>query len=167
MEKYIERNLLSIINQSFQDFAITIVDDKSTDKTGNIIKKLQINDERIKVISHSKNLGLYHSRIESILNSNSKYIIIMDPDDMYMNENLLKQLYNSNLKKNFDIIEFSVFQQNENSNKVCFPDNDFENHYQKFSKDIIYQPELSGIIFYLPDTKIASKTICRNVWNKL
>ena len=78
MEKYIKKNLLSIINQSFQDFAITIVDDKSTDKTGNIIKKLQINDERIKVISHSKNLGLYHSRIESILNSNSKYIIIMD-----------------------------------------------------------------------------------------
>ena len=111
MEKYIERNLLSIINQSFQDFAITIVDDKSTDKTGNIIKKLQINDERIKVISHSKNLGLYHSRIESILNSNSKYIILMDPDDMYMNEYFLQQLYNSNLKKNFDIIEFSVFNK--------------------------------------------------------
>jgi hypothetical protein len=50
---------------------------------------------------------------------------------------------------------------------VCFPDNDFENHYQKFSKDIIYQPELSGIIFYLPGTNIVSKTICRNVWNKL
>ena len=32
MEKYIKRNLLSIINQSFQDFAITIIDDKSTDK---------------------------------------------------------------------------------------------------------------------------------------
>ena len=167
MEKYIKRNLLSIINQSFQDFAIIIVDDKSTDKTGNIIKKLQINDERIKVISHSKNLGVYHSRIESILNSNSKYIILMDPDDMYMNENLLKQLYNSNLKKNFDIIEFSVFQQNENSNKIYIPDNDFENHYHKFSKDIIYQPELSEILFYLPGTNIVSKTICRTIWNKI
>ena len=91
----------------------------------------------------------------------------MDPDDMYMNENLLKQLYNSNLKKNFDIIEFSVFQQNENSNKIYIPDNDFENHYHKFSKDIIYQPELSEILFYLPGTNIVSKTICRNIWNKI
>ena len=91
----------------------------------------------------------------------------MDPDDMYMNENLLQELYISNLKKNFDIIEFTVFQQNENSNKIYYPDNDFENHYHKFSKDIIYQPELSEILFYLPDTNIVSKTICRNVWNKL
>ena len=53
MEKYIKKNLLSIINQSFQYFAITIVDYKSTDKIGNIIKKLQINNEKIKVISHS------------------------------------------------------------------------------------------------------------------
>ena len=52
MEKYIKKNLLSIINQSFQDFAITIVDDKSTDKIGNIIKKIQINNEKINVISH-------------------------------------------------------------------------------------------------------------------
>ena len=167
MEKFIEKNLFSIINQSFQDFEIIIVDDKSIDKTGNIIKKLQINDERIKLITHTKNLGVYHSRIESILNSKSKYIILMDPDDMYMNENLLQELYISNLKKNFDIIEFTVFQQNENSNKIYYPDNHFENHYHKFSKDIIYQPELSEILYHLPGTNIISKTICKNIWNKI
>ena len=35
----------------------------------------------------------------------------MDPDDIYMNEHLLQQLFNSNLKKNFDIIKFSVFNK--------------------------------------------------------
>ena len=44
----------------------------------------------------------------------------MDPDDMYMNENLLKQLYNSNLKKNFDIIEFSVFNKMKIQIKYIF-----------------------------------------------
>ena len=44
----------------------------------------------------------------------------MDPDDMYMNENLLKQLYNSNLKKNFDIIEFSVFNKMKIQIKCVF-----------------------------------------------
>ena len=167
MENYIKKNLLSIINQSFQDFEIIIVDDKSTDETANIIKDLQLDDERIKIITHEKNLGVYHSRIESILNSKSKYILLMDPDDMYMNENLLKELYNHNINNNFDIIEFIVFHQKEGHSKIFYPNNNFERHYHNFSKDIIYQPELSDILYYLPETKNYSHTICRNVWNKL
>ena len=66
MENYIKKNLLSIINQSFQDFEIIVVNDKSTDETMNIIQEIQLNDDRIKVISHSVNLGVYHSRIESV-----------------------------------------------------------------------------------------------------
>ena len=50
MEIYIEQNLLSIINQSFQDFEIIIVNDYSNDNTENIIKKIQTEDERIKLI---------------------------------------------------------------------------------------------------------------------
>lgn len=44
----------------------------------------------------------------------------MDPDDMYMNEYFLQQLYNSNLKKNFDIIEFSVFNKMKIQIKCVF-----------------------------------------------
>jgi teichuronic acid biosynthesis glycosyltransferase TuaG len=167
MERFIEKNLFSIINQSFQDFEIIIVNDASEDETENIIKKMQLEDDRIKLISHSKNLGVYRSRIESILNTKSKFILLMDPDDMYMNENLFQDLYNINVKQNFDIIEFSVFQQYEGRNKINYPRNDNERHFHKFSKDIIYQPELSSILFYLPGTNKYSPTICRNIWNKL
>ena len=167
MEKYIKKNLLSIINQSFQDFEIIIVNDKSTDETYNIIKNLQLYDDRIKLISHTKNLGVYHSRIESILNAKSNFILLMDPDDMYMNKNLLLELYNHNQKHNFDIIEFSVFQQFDEHNKIFYPDNHFETHFHKFSKEIIYQPELSEILFYFPGTSNYSHTICRNIWNKI
>ena len=85
MENFIEFNLLSIINQSLQDFEIIIVNDASTDNIESIIKRIQSDDKRIKLLSHSKSLGVYRSRIESVLNSKSKYILLMDPDDMYLN----------------------------------------------------------------------------------
>ena len=167
MERFIEKNIFSIINQSFQDFEIIIVNDASEDETENIVKRMQLDDDRIKLISHSKNLGVYRSRIESILNTKSKFILLMNPDVMYMNENLFQDLYNINIKQNFDIIEFSVFQQCEGRNKINYPRNDNERHFHKFSRDIIYQPELSSILFYLPGTNKYSPIICRNIWNKL
>ena len=167
MEKYIRQNILSILNQSFQNFDIIIVNDASTDETENIILKMQLKDRRIKLLSHSQKLGVYRSRIESILNSKSKYIILMDPDDMYLNENLFLNLFNYNLEKNLDIIEFSVYQQIDGSNQIFFPDNDFETHYHKFNKNLIYQPELSDILYFLPGTNEYSHTICRNIWNKM
>ena len=133
----------------------------------NIIKRLQLADDRIKLISHSGNLGVYRSRMESILNSNSEFIILMDPDDMYFNVNLLKELYEFNIKNNIDIIEFVVYQQFDGRNRIFFPNNDYETHFHKFNKDIIYQPELSEILYYIPGTKEYSHTICRNIWNKM
>ncbi len=101
MQDYIEKNLLSIINQSFQDFEIIIINDASEDETEDIIKRIQLEDDRIKLVSHSSNLGVYRSRIESILNSNGKFVLLMDPDDMYLNENLFKELYDYNKKKKY------------------------------------------------------------------
>ena len=167
MENFIKKNILSIINQTFQDFQIIIVNDGSCDKTDYIIKKFQLEDKRIKIISHIKSLGVYRARIESILNSKSKYIILMDPDDMYLNENLFEKLYYYNKNKNLDIIEFSVLRKIEGKNKIFIPDNNFESHFHNFSKDIIYQPELSNILYYVPETKKYSHTICRNIWNKM
>ena len=167
MENYIETNLLSIINQSFQNFEIIVINDFSSDNTENIIKRIQKEDDRIKLINHSKNLGVYRSRIESIINSKGKYIILMDPDDMFLNQNLFKELFNYNLKINLDIIEFSVYQKIEGRRKIFFPDNHFENHFHNFPKRIIYQPELSNLLYYFPGTYEYSHTICRNIWNKM
>ena len=139
MEDYIERNLLSILNQSFQNFEIIIVNDGSEDKTENIIYKFQLNDKRIKLLSHSKSLGVYRSRIEAISNSKSEYTLIMDPDDMYLNENLFRELYNYNQKYNLDIIEFSALHQID-GNIIFFPKLHFANHYHNFDASIIFQP---------------------------
>jgi len=167
MENYIEKNLLSIINQSFQDFEIIIVNDVSEDNTENIIKRFQASDKRIKLLSHSKKLGVYHSRIDAIYNSKSKYTLLMDPDDMYLNENLFKELYDYNHKYNLDITEFLVLQQIEGSNEIFFPKFQFGNHSHNFDKNIIYQPKLSNLLYHVPNTNEYSRTICRNIWNKM
>ena len=167
MENYIKRALLSILNQSLQDFEIIIINDNSNDNTENIIKKMIMEDNRIKSIYHHKKMGVYYSRIEAILLARGKYIILMDPDDMLLNENLFKILNNYNLKLNLDIIEFSVFRENEDSKLIFYPDIHFKTHYHNFSKKIIYQPELSDLLFYIPNTKNYSHTICRNIWNKI
>ena len=70
----------------------------------------------------------------------------------------------------FKIIEFSVFQKIEEidgRNKIIWPQNNFENHFHQFNKNIIYQPELSDLLYYYPGTKEHSKIICRNIWNKM
>jgi len=167
MKLYIKNNLLSIINQSFQNFEIIIVNDFSNDETENIVKKLQSKDSRIKMINHDKNLGVYHSRIEAMLNAKGEYILLMDPDDMYMNPNLFKEIFNFNLNNNLDIVEFSVYQQKDGEKNIFLPDNHYEAHYHGFPKEIISQPELSDLLYYLPGSKNYSKTICRNIWNKI
>ena len=166
-EKYIEKSILSIINQSFQDFEIIVINDNSSDKTLEILMKLQKEDARIKIINHSQNLGAYHSRVEGVLNSNSTYILFIDPDDMIFNPFLFEKVYDCSLNYNLDIIEYTVFYQIEETNKFQYPLRQDLNHYHNYSNKIIYQPELSNIIYYIPNSKEYSFIICRVLWNKI
>lgn len=165
-EKYIEKAILSIINQSFKDFEIIVVNDNSDDKTFEILLKLQKEDTRIKIINHSQNLGTYHSRVEGVLNTKSKYILFLDPDDMFLNPLLFEKIYNCYLQYNTDIIEYSVFYLIEEADKFHYPILQELNHYHNFSNKIIYQPELSNIIYYKPNSKEYSEIICRTIWSK-
>ena len=129
-EKYIEKAILSVINQSFQDFEIIVVNDNSIDKTNKLLMKLQKKDGRIKIINHSKNLGTYHSRVEGVLNSKSEYILFLDPDDMIINPFLFEKVYDNYLNYNLDIIEYTVFYQNEEK-KELFVLDVINNDYKK------------------------------------
>ena len=167
IEKYIEISILSVINQLFQDFEIIIVNDFSKDNTLKIIEKLQIEDDRIKIINHNKNLGTYHSRVEGVLNSKGKYILFLDPDDMILNPNLFNILYNYYILYNLDIIEFTVYHTIEGKKRIYYPKDHLLNHNHKFNKRLIYQPELSNILYHEPNKNNYTFVICRTLWNKL
>ena len=165
MENYIEISILSILNQSFRDFEIVIINDHSIDDSEQIIKRLQHENSKIRVITHEENLGIYKSRVDSIQNAKGQYIIFLDPDDILSEHNLLKYLYDFQLSNHLDIIEYSVLIQEEIRNIIYYPLNHRRNHFHSFGKTIIYHPELSNILFF--ENNYYSDIICRCLWNKM
>ncbi len=82
-EKYIRNTLNSVLNQTFTNFEIIIVNDGSTDDSLNKIKIF--NDQRIKII-HQENLGLSNARNAGIKKAKAKYIAFLDADDLWTND---------------------------------------------------------------------------------
>ena len=88
---YIEETLNSIINQSFKNWKLIIVDDNSDEKTKQILKQYETN-EKIKIIWLKKNKGAGFCRNFAIRNSKSEYVAFIDSDDIWDKEKLSKQL---------------------------------------------------------------------------
>lgn len=105
VEKYIRKCLDSILNQTFIDFEIILVDDGSPDNCGKICDEYAKADTRISVI-HRKNGGLSAARNSGIdwffKNSNSEFLTFVDSDDT-ITETYLERLINS-IDDNTDIV---------------------------------------------------------------
>lgn len=84
-EKYIRNTLNKVLNQTFTDYEIIIVNDGSTDKSMALISNFT--DPRIKII-HQKNLGVSTARNTGIEMALSKYICFLDADDTWKNDHL-------------------------------------------------------------------------------
>lgn len=111
VELYLKRALNSIINQTYKNLEILLVDDGSTDNSGKICEEYSKLDNRIKVI-HKTNGG-QASAINMALNiAKGDYIGFCDPDD-YINENFYKNLYELAEKYDTDITECSMIKVKE------------------------------------------------------
>ncbi len=104
MEKYIERCLNSLINQSLVDFEVIIVNDGSTDKSKEIIMKY-IEKYPYKFKYYEKeNGGLSSSRNYGFKFASGKYIAFLDSDD-YVEKNMYEEMINLALKEDLDLVE--------------------------------------------------------------
>ena len=88
--KLIGRAIQSVLNQSYRDFEIIVVDDGSTDNTEEVVKSF--NDERIKYIRHRKNRGGSAARNTGIKVAKGEYIGFLDDDDEWLPEKLEKHV---------------------------------------------------------------------------
>ncbi|CAI3796517.1 glycosyltransferase family 2 protein [Rheinheimera sp. MM224] len=88
---YIAESIQSVIAQSFQQWELLIVDDRSTDDTVNVVQQYA-NDSRIKLIQNDKNLGGAGSRNVAIKAAQGRYIAFLDSDDLWAPEKLERQL---------------------------------------------------------------------------
>ncbi len=80
-ESYIENTINSILNQTFTDYEVFIVNDCSTDDS--VVKVKPFLSEKIKLIEHSENKRLSAARNTGIQNANSDYITFLDADDLW------------------------------------------------------------------------------------
>ena len=95
VEKYLEECIESVINQTYKNLEIILVDDGSTDRCLEICKKYEKQDNRIKVI-HQENAGVSVARNVGIDFSTGQYIGFLDSDD-FIEKDMYEQLY-KNLK---------------------------------------------------------------------
>lgn len=101
VEDYIERCIKSLISQTYKNIEIILVDDGSTDKSGEICDKFAKQDNRIIVI-HKSNEGVSSTRNKGIDISTGNYITFVDADD-YIDKEYVKILIDMCLKEQVDI----------------------------------------------------------------
>ena len=89
-EKYIHDCIASVLNQTFQDFEIVIVDDCSTDGSVNVIRKF--NDPRIKLEVLKRNSGMNVAVERCMQQCSGKYVANISSDDMWIPTKLEKQV---------------------------------------------------------------------------
>lgn len=100
-ERFLKEAVDSILNQTFTNFELIIIDDGSTDSSEKIINKYLEADSRIVFLKNIKNLGVITTRNKALDIAKGKYIAIMDSDDLSLAKRLQHQY--EYLEKNNDI----------------------------------------------------------------
>lgn len=103
VEQYIDKCINSLLNQSYSNIEILIINDASTDNTKEKILYYKNKDNRIKFFSNVENKGLSTSRNIGIKNASGKYIMFCDADDFYSKE-MCKIMYNELNKNDSDLV---------------------------------------------------------------
>ncbi len=102
VEKYLEKCVESIINQTYPNLEIILVDDGATDNTPELCDKLALTDSRIKVL-HKVNGGLSDARNAGLAVASGKYITFFDSDD-WVEPEILKVAIEKMVNNNLDLV---------------------------------------------------------------
>ena len=120
-----------VLKQSYTDYELIIINDYSSDNTENVIKSY--NDNRIKYLSNSKNLGCAASRQIGYEHSIGDILVFIDDDDVWAQNKLFKQM---SLIKNYDMVlsDYSIKKNNTIEQKNMRPFGEY------FKKEILKRP---------------------------
>lgn len=116
VEKTLKRCLDSILNQTFKNYEIILVNDGSTDNSGAICDEYAQMYDNISVI-HKENEGLGPTRNRGIVEAKGEYIYHCDSDD-WLKEDLLEKAYNNAIETNAEIVIFGYEIFTENNNEI-------------------------------------------------
>jgi len=131
VENYLNRCVESVINQTYKNLEIILIDDGSTDNSGEICDKLKKKDDRIIVI-HKENGGLSSARNAGIDIAKGKYITFIDSDD-FVDVSTIDKSIKKMKNNNADILVFNRYYYYENGNKLL--------RFKIIDKDLVMNSE--------------------------
>lgn len=138
-EKYLDRCLTSLVEQTKKEIEIIIINDGSTDNSEKVIKKFK--DDRIKYIKN-ENQGIGKTRNIGIKESIGKYLMFIDSDD-YIEKDACELLYNKAEKEKLDLVICDFYREKENGDKDEEKIIDFKNTSLKENPELLYKINLS------------------------
>ncbi|EQH75159.1 glycosyl transferase 2 family protein [Clostridioides difficile DA00307] len=116
-EKFIEATIKSVLNQTYQEWEMLIIDDCSTDNSPNIVKSYMQQDSRIKCIKTETNKGVSNARNLALSKATGQFIAFLDSDDQWNSSKLEKQV-NFMLENDY-VISFTSYElMDENDKKL-------------------------------------------------
>ena len=113
--KYIKYCVQSVLNQTYKNFEVIIINDGSHKSSLKILHKITLLDKRIRLINLNKNMGVSNARNIGINNANGEFIAFLDSDDEWLNFKLECQLKIIN-KKKINFLHSSYYAVDENEN---------------------------------------------------
>ena len=138
-EKYLKCCLDSILNQSYKNLEIIIINDGSTDNSLKVIEEYKKNDNRIILISQ-KNQGVSKSRNNGLELATGDYIMFIDPDDWIELDTC--ELLSQKMNENYDVIIFNYIKEFKNGKSYNLK---YDENYD-FSQDSRYNAFMSNLI---------------------
>ena len=139
-ERYISKCLKSILEQTFTDFEVLVINDGSTDNSQDIIEKFTLYDKRIKTF-RKKNGGLSSARNYGIEKASGKFICFIDSDD-WVKKNFLNELYYQIIsEKNADVVIGKYQIVDSITQKTYIP---YEN--ESFNKTFVGKEKINNIV---------------------
>lgn len=161
---YINDCLKSIVEQSYDNFEVIIINDGSTDDSPRICDKYASFDKRVKVI-HKPNGGLVSARKIASLTAGGRYVINVDGDD-YIDNNMLEEIYELLKVASYDVVWYSYNRVNS-SGKIM---------YTNHNKSIVCSGKelYTGILYnsrkpfysYGYDCSVCTKAVKRELYSK-
>ncbi|MCI1966794.1 MAG: glycosyltransferase [Oscillospiraceae bacterium] len=118
VEKYLERCVNSILNQSFSDFEVLLINDASTDQSLKIARSFS-KDSRVRVLDKPHS-GLGNTRNYGVEHAQGDYLLFVDSDD-WIDENTLNNLYAAAIEYRADLVLFNFIRENlqDGEQRVC------------------------------------------------
>ena len=150
VEKYLKKCVYSILNQSYKNLEVILVNDGSTDNSGKICDELSREDSRINVY-HKDNGGLSDARNYGVAKANGEYVGFVDSDD-YIDQYMYENLYKAIRKYNTQIAECGITR--------VYKNNKLRPHYDGEEYSLVVDRE-GYLKEYLENRKVYGAAVCK------